>query len=314
MSTSTANESPATASSCARWSAPRGPPAAAAARAAGRQEDVLRYLALLLGDPRWTTSSTGCSARDDEEDPETGGRRAHGCRFDDLVLLEPLVRAAARGDDSLFAGPSAPRGPDGPERRAAAADARVPRAVARRVGGKPTMTRATRPDVERELEGLKDFQRRTVDRVHERLWDADDPTRRFLVADEVGLGKTLVARGVIAKTIDHLWDTRRPDRRRLHLLQRTDRSPEPTRSFASVRTPTSGTTPTGSRCSPPSCATSRAASSTSSPSPRARRSTSPTAAGTPASGCCSTGCSRRRGAARSARGRGCGSSEGCVER
>ena len=35
----------------------------------------------------------------------------------------------------------------------------------------------------------------------------DDPTRRFLVADEVGLGKTLVARGVIAKTIDHLWET-----------------------------------------------------------------------------------------------------------
>ena len=30
---------------------------------------------------------------------------------------------------------------------------------------------------------------------------------RFLVADEVGLGKTLVARGIIAKTIDHLWDT-----------------------------------------------------------------------------------------------------------
>ena len=30
---------------------------------------------------------------------------------------------------------------------------------------------------------------------------------RFLVADEVGLGKTLVARGVIARTIDHLWDT-----------------------------------------------------------------------------------------------------------
>ncbi|MDA0698837.1 MAG: helicase-related protein [Chloroflexi bacterium] len=34
-----------------------------------------------------------------------------------------------------------------------------------------------------------------------------DPARRFLVADEVGLGKTLVARGLIAKTIDHLWDS-----------------------------------------------------------------------------------------------------------
>ena len=37
-----------------------------------------------------------------------------------------------------------------------------------------------------------------------------DSTRRFLVADEVGLGKTLVARGVIAKALDHLWDG--PDR------------------------------------------------------------------------------------------------------
>src|SRR5262249_12970874 len=33
-----------------------------------------------------------------------------------------------------------------------------------------------------------------------------DCVRRFLIADEVGLGKTLVARGVIAKVIDHLWD------------------------------------------------------------------------------------------------------------
>lgn len=64
-----------------------------------------------------------------------------------------------------------------------------------------------RPNLARELEGLKDFQLRTVERVHERLWDPVDPARRFLVADEVGLGKTLVARGVIAKAIDHLWET-----------------------------------------------------------------------------------------------------------
>lgn len=32
----------------------------------------------------------------------------------------------------------------------------------------------------------------------------DEPVRRFLVADEVGLGKTLVARGLIAKVIQHL--------------------------------------------------------------------------------------------------------------
>lgn len=65
----------------------------------------------------------------------------------------------------------------------------------------------TRPHVEDVLQHLKDFQRRTVEHVHARLWDADDPSHRFLVADEVGLGKTLVARGVIAKTVDELWES-----------------------------------------------------------------------------------------------------------
>ena len=54
------------------------------------------------------------------------------------------------------------------------------------------------------LDVLKDFQRRTVDYVFKRLWEDDPPALRFLVADEVGLGKTLVARGVIAKTVEHL--------------------------------------------------------------------------------------------------------------
>lgn len=63
-----------------------------------------------------------------------------------------------------------------------------------------------RPDVEKTLAWLKDFQRRTVDRVFTRLYQDNPPTRRFLVADEVGLGKTLVARGVVVKAIDHLWD------------------------------------------------------------------------------------------------------------
>src|SRR5690242_2973579 len=60
-----------------------------------------------------------------------------------------------------------------------------------------------RPDTKSALEGLKDFQRATVDYVFSRFY-GPNPTRRFLVADEVGLGKTLVARGVIARTIEHL--------------------------------------------------------------------------------------------------------------
>ncbi len=54
------------------------------------------------------------------------------------------------------------------------------------------------------LEGLKDFQRRTVDYVFSRMFDSISPARRFLVADEVGLGKTLVAKGLIARTVEHL--------------------------------------------------------------------------------------------------------------
>src|SRR5258708_3434141 len=64
-----------------------------------------------------------------------------------------------------------------------------------------------RLDSARIRNGLKDFQRDTVDYVFSRFYDAQDPTDRFLVADEVGLGKTMVARGLIARVIDHLWDT-----------------------------------------------------------------------------------------------------------
>ncbi|MEO7262797.1 MAG: helicase-related protein [Jatrophihabitantaceae bacterium] len=74
------------------------------------------------------------------------------------------------------------------------------------------MTAAQRPDVEAVLSQLKDFQRATVEHVHRRLWLDDDPARRFLVADEVGLGKTMIAKGVIAKTLDHLWDNSEVER------------------------------------------------------------------------------------------------------
>ncbi|MYK89395.1 MAG: helicase, partial [Acidobacteria bacterium] len=63
-----------------------------------------------------------------------------------------------------------------------------------------------RPSVEASLEPLKPFQRRTVEHAFHRLFQAENGTGRFLVADEVGLGKTLVARGIIAKAIDHLWN------------------------------------------------------------------------------------------------------------
>ncbi len=62
-------------------------------------------------------------------------------------------------------------------------------------------------DAELALRPLKAFQRRTVDYVFRRLYVDAETTRQFLVADEVGLGKTMVARGLIARMIEHLWDS-----------------------------------------------------------------------------------------------------------
>ncbi|MYA18164.1 MAG: hypothetical protein F4Z28_16110 [Gammaproteobacteria bacterium] len=62
-------------------------------------------------------------------------------------------------------------------------------------------------DVEAVLADLKDFQRRTAVWAFDRMFDETDPATRFLVADEVGLGKTHIAKGVIAQVIDYLGQT-----------------------------------------------------------------------------------------------------------
>lgn len=63
-------------------------------------------------------------------------------------------------------------------------------------------------DVPRELSRLRSFQRDTARYAFDRLFgEGGDCTSRFLVADEVGLGKTMVARGVIAQAIAHLQDS-----------------------------------------------------------------------------------------------------------
>jgi hypothetical protein len=59
-------------------------------------------------------------------------------------------------------------------------------------------------DAQQHLSALKPFQRKTVDVAFEHLHRAGG-SGRFLVADEVGLGKTMVAKGVIAKTIARLY-------------------------------------------------------------------------------------------------------------
>jgi hypothetical protein len=59
-------------------------------------------------------------------------------------------------------------------------------------------------NTERFLSSLKDFQRDTVDYVFASMYEADPPAERFLVADEVGLGKTKVAAGIVARAVDRL--------------------------------------------------------------------------------------------------------------
>jgi Helicase conserved C-terminal domain len=69
-----------------------------------------------------------------------------------------------------------------------------------------------RPETERFLSSLKDFQRDTVDYVFARMYEQASPAMRFLVADEVGLGKTKIAAGIIARAVDRL-KTEDPARR-----------------------------------------------------------------------------------------------------
>lgn len=55
-------------------------------------------------------------------------------------------------------------------------------------------------ELRQTLEGLKDFQKATVDRLVT-LFNDPASSRRVLVADEVGLGKTIVAKGLIASML-----------------------------------------------------------------------------------------------------------------
>jgi hypothetical protein len=78
-----------------------------------------------------------------------------------------------------------------------------------RTGDDPLVTTIARPDPATVLSRLKDFQRQTAEYAFQRMYGVEDTTHRFLVADEVGLGKTLVAKGIIALAVDALWDSNR---------------------------------------------------------------------------------------------------------
>ncbi|NHB84274.1 hypothetical protein G7085_05635 [Tessaracoccus sp. HDW20] len=59
-------------------------------------------------------------------------------------------------------------------------------------------------DLGRVLAGLKGFQRDAVEHTIDRLYGDPTGSGRFLIADETGLGKSIIARGVVAKAIDLL--------------------------------------------------------------------------------------------------------------
>ncbi|NKV38784.1 hypothetical protein GS919_02730 [Rhodococcus hoagii] len=66
-------------------------------------------------------------------------------------------------------------------------------------------------DADAIVAGLRPFQQHTVEHVVDRFY-GPDRCSRFLVADETGLGKSMVARGVIARAIEHLEDDPAIDR------------------------------------------------------------------------------------------------------
>lgn len=61
------------------------------------------------------------------------------------------------------------------------------------------------PFIENTKKELKDFQRDTVEYVYQKLYV--EKRSKFLVADEVGLGKTIVAKGLIAKAFEKFKPT-----------------------------------------------------------------------------------------------------------
>lgn len=59
--------------------------------------------------------------------------------------------------------------------------------------------------IEKTLRGLKDFQAKTVDYVFDQLYNIGQS--KMLIADEVGLGKTIVAKGIIVKAFSKFVPT-----------------------------------------------------------------------------------------------------------
>ena len=84
---------------------------------------------------------------------------------------------------------------------------------------------------------LSDFQRATARHAFQRLYLDSDSSRRFLVADETGLGKTHVAEEVIARTVEHLQSVNEVDRIDIIYVCSMPTSPLSTFASSTSRTP-----------------------------------------------------------------------------
>ncbi|WP_395245526.1 helicase-related protein [Agromyces sp. MMS24-K17] len=67
-------------------------------------------------------------------------------------------------------------------------------------------------DADAIMSELKKFQRDAVEHVMDRFYRDEGGSGRFLIADETGLGKSVIARGIIARTIEALQHDDRVDR------------------------------------------------------------------------------------------------------
>jgi superfamily II DNA or RNA helicase len=66
------------------------------------------------------------------------------------------------------------------------------------------------------LEGLKNFQLETVNEAYKSLFI--NGGRKILIADEVGLGKTIVAKGIIAKAYSDFLNNKETKKKRFHVI------------------------------------------------------------------------------------------------
>ncbi|MEG2787997.1 MAG: DEAD/DEAH box helicase [Romboutsia sp.] len=71
--------------------------------------------------------------------------------------------------------------------------------------------------ISKVVNGLKTFQKHTISKAVDLILD-EKGSKRVLIADEVGLGKTLIAKGVIARLTEHYKNDKKPEKKELKIV------------------------------------------------------------------------------------------------